>query len=150
MINSNVRNSIAAVAVFVVLAAFAFLSQTGASADTVSWHKDLSGTLQEAKSQNKFVLADVYTDWCGWCKKLDRDTFTDPGLTVYLQSKFVCTKLNAEDGGEGQKAAKDNGISGYPSALVFGPNGKLLGKIVGYRDAAGYQQELQKYVDGYK
>ena len=42
------------------------------------------------------VLVDVYTDWCGWCKVMDRSTFTNPRVAAYVNQKFYAVKLNAE------------------------------------------------------
>ncbi len=57
-------------------------------------------TWQEAfdlnKKEPKKILVDVYTDWCGWCKVMDRETFTDPKIAEYLTKNFYCVKLDAE------------------------------------------------------
>jgi thioredoxin-related protein len=119
---------------------------SAAAAANLNW-KDVTSGLQEAKQSHKYVLADVYTDWCGWCKRLDKDTFTNSELTNFLSQKFVSVKANAEDGGAGQKLAGDYGVNGYPCALVFDPSGKMIGRVVGYKDAAGYQNALQNIMD---
>jgi thioredoxin-related protein len=51
---------------------------------------------KQAQSQKKMVLIDLYTDWCAWCKKLDKDTFENPNVIAYLDSFFVSTKINPE------------------------------------------------------
>ncbi|NJN34452.1 MAG: DUF255 domain-containing protein [Saprospiraceae bacterium] len=57
-------------------------------------------TWQEAvelnKKQPKKILVDVYTDWCGWCKVMDRETFTNDTVATFLAEKFYCVKLDAE------------------------------------------------------
>ena len=51
----------------------------------------------ELNKQNpKKIFIDVYTDWCGWCKVMDKNTFTDPKVAEYMQQNFYCVKLNAE------------------------------------------------------
>lgn len=42
------------------------------------------------------VFVDVYTDWCGWCKRLDANTFSHPEIVRYMDSMFIAVKLNAE------------------------------------------------------
>lgn len=44
----------------------------------------------------KPVFIDTYTDWCGWCKKMDQDTFSDPVIAELLNNKFYPVKFNAE------------------------------------------------------
>ncbi|NCX96056.1 MAG: DUF255 domain-containing protein [Chitinophagia bacterium] len=44
----------------------------------------------------KKVFIDVYTDWCGWCKKMDASTFSNPELIAYMNDNFYCVKFNAE------------------------------------------------------
>lgn len=131
----------------VALVAGAFLSIiSAASAAENSW-RGVDLGMQEASKARKYILADVYTDWCGWCKRLDRDTFSDPELMHFLSEKFVLVKANAEDGGAGQKLKNDYGVEGYPCALVFDPDGKLIGRIVGFKDAQGYQSALRNIIE---
>jgi thioredoxin-related protein len=114
-------------------------------AEELNW-KDVDTGLREAKSLHKYALADVYTDWCGWCKKLDRDTFTNTAMVRFLNEKFVCIKANAEDNAQGQKLAGQYGVNGFPCALVFDQSGTLIGKISGYRDAAAYEKALNDLI----
>jgi len=51
-----------------------------------------------AKGQKKprKVVVDVYTNWCGWCKKMDKSTFADTKVAKYVNDKFYAVKLDAE------------------------------------------------------
>ena len=67
----------------------------GPEPDKIKWH-----TFQEAvelnKKEKRKIFIDMYTDWCGWCKVLDRTTFTDPIIVKYMNEKYYAVKLNAE------------------------------------------------------
>ena len=58
-------------------------------------------SIEEAEIANKKeprkVFIDVYTDWCGWCKKMDASTFEDPQIIKYLNENYYCVKLDGED-----------------------------------------------------
>ena len=57
-------------------------------------------TFQEAVKLNetapKKIFIDVYTDWCGWCKKMDKTTFLDPAVVEYMNENYYAVKLDAE------------------------------------------------------
>jgi thioredoxin-related protein len=57
-------------------------------------------TLAEAEakivSRKKAIVIDLYTDWCGWCKVMDRNTYTNPNVVQYIHENFYPVKLNAE------------------------------------------------------
>jgi thioredoxin-related protein len=54
-----------------------------------------ASTIGSGKNKKKFMI-DVYTDWCGWCKVMDKKTFTDPEVIKYLNENFNVVKFNAE------------------------------------------------------
>jgi len=63
---------------------------------SVKWYSFEEG-IKLAKKKHKYILVDIYTDWCGWCKKMDNETFRDPAVVKYLEEHFVAIKLNAEE-----------------------------------------------------
>ena len=48
------------------------------------------------RQQPKKVYIDMYTDWCGWCKKMDASTFQNPNVIKYMNEKYYCVRFNAE------------------------------------------------------
>lgn len=81
-------------------------STTKVAGDTAAGEKKaVSGKLQwyeyadgynKAKAENKILLVDAYTDWCGWCKVMDRETYTNAAVIAALNQDFVCVKFNPE------------------------------------------------------
>jgi thioredoxin-related protein len=57
-------------------------------------------TFEEAqelqKTTKKKIFVDVYTDWCGWCKRMDASTFTAPDIVDYINENYYAVKFNAE------------------------------------------------------
>jgi thioredoxin-related protein len=70
-------------------------ANTGSSGTFPKWYGMEEG-MKLAKKKKKAVIVDIYTDWCGWCTKMDRETFADPAVVSYLNDKFIAIKLNAE------------------------------------------------------
>jgi thioredoxin-related protein len=58
----------------------------------ISWEE----AVERNKTAPRKFIVDVYTDWCGWCKVMDRETFTVDSISNYLKTNFYCVKLNAE------------------------------------------------------
>ncbi len=59
------------------------------------WFGFVEGYLR-AKSENKTLLVDAYTDWCGWCKVMDRETYANAEVIAALNKNFICVKFNPE------------------------------------------------------
>lgn len=82
-----------------LLLVFIFLSEiSNAQEDKASPVKWM--TFEEAVAKNKIekrkIFIDVYTDWCGWCKVMDKNTFTDPKVAKLLNENFYPVKFDAE------------------------------------------------------
>lgn len=61
----------------------------------LKWY-DFKTAVELNKKAKKKVLVDMYTSWCGWCKVMDRQTFTDQEVVEYLNENFILVKFNAE------------------------------------------------------
>jgi thiol:disulfide interchange protein len=88
--------------------------------------------LARARAERRLLLVDVYTDWCGWCKKLDREVFAD-GRVGAAAKDLVAVKVNAEKGGE--EIARRYRVRGYPTILFLDGAGSVVERIDGYVDA---------------
>ena len=64
-------------------------------ADGIKW-LSWQEAMELSKVTPKKFFVDIYTDWCGWCKKMDATTFQDPKVIAYMNENFYAVKLNAE------------------------------------------------------
>ncbi|HEY9685213.1 MAG TPA: thioredoxin family protein [Oculatellaceae cyanobacterium] len=96
------------------------------------WQRDLTAALAQAKSENKSVLVDVYTDWCGPCRLLDQRTYSDPRVQSLLANSFITVKANAEDSGKGQDIAQRYEVHAYPTIILVDNKGKVFGRFMGF------------------
>ncbi len=64
-------------------------------AEKLNWH-DWNSGYELAKKTGKIALIDAYTDWCGWCKRMDRDTYSNPEVIAMLNQHFIPIKFNPE------------------------------------------------------
>lgn len=66
-----------------------------AQSDKLVWENWNEG-YEKAIKTNKILLVDAYTEWCGWCKRMDRDTYTNAEVIKKLNQHFVVVKFNPE------------------------------------------------------
>ena len=95
-------------------------------------------------------MVDVYTDWCGWCKKLDRDVYADAKVSEKLAKNFVAVKINPEKTSRAAQLAKQFGTRGYPHIVFVNGDGKKIGEIRGYVSANEFLQRLDKVASNAK
>lgn len=92
-----------------------------------------------AAEENKYLMVDAYTDWCGWCKVQDKETFHHPEVAAYMNKNFVSVKIDFERG-IGIDLAMKYRVRAYPTLLFFTPEGELAGRII------GYESEIDKFL----
>jgi thioredoxin-related protein len=117
--------------------------------------------LKSAKEQDKKIIVDVYTDWCGWCKKMDREAYSNSDIKEIIEDNFIFVKLNAE----GSDVIKYKGkqytcselsayfqVSGYPTTIFLTSDGNIIeyfydkfkmNNLPGYYNAADFKKMLQ-------
>lgn len=126
-----------------ITTAIALLSIVQVTAQGVTF---IEGSWEEARQmasdQEKYILVDAYTDWCYWCKVQDKETFTREDVGEMVNEKFIPVKINFEEG-IGVDLAMKYRVQGYPTLLFFNPEGKLVGRVVGYNsDPAEWIEEV--------
>jgi thioredoxin-related protein len=123
------------------------------SAESIEW-KSFDKGLKDAASQQKYSFVDVYTDWCGYCKLLEKNTLTHKAVLAELTKNFVAIKLNAESEEEvswkGRKLTKRDlaaqwGVEGFPTMLFLNSKGEIIGSFPSYAEA-DLMVNLLKYI----
>lgn len=137
--------------------ALAALLPPPAAGEAPGWLSWNAG-LKRAAATQRPVLVDVYTDWCGWCRRMDRDVYARADVKEYLAGHFVTVRLDAEgseaasyDGREytGRTLARRFGVSGYPTTIFLRPSGEHLVNVPGYVPADQFLLLLRYVGDGH-
>jgi thioredoxin-related protein len=114
--------------------------------------------LASAARLGRPVLADVYTDWCGWCRRMDRDVYERADIEAYVAAHFVPVKLDAEgramvryEGREttGATLAGRLGVRAYPTTVFLDARGKRLLNVPGYVPADRFLLLLRYVAEGH-
>jgi thioredoxin-related protein len=108
--------------------ALAVLAVFASDLFAINWHNDMAKAQVEARQSGKPVMADFYTDWCGWCKKLDRDTYSDKDVSA-LADQFISVKI---DGDRNRPLASKFGVRGYPTIIFLNFEGSIDDVVSGY------------------
>ena len=136
----------------------------------IEWHS-FADAYKMNKKKPKKLFVDVYTDWCGWCKKMDKETFMDPDIAKYMQKNFYCVKLDAETkdtividtvkfvnknpggrGGNNQLAVELlRGKMSYPSYVFLNEQGQVLTVVPGFMTSENFAPVIHYFgEDAYK
>ncbi|MGL1886989.1 MAG: DUF255 domain-containing protein [Reichenbachiella sp.] len=137
--------------------------EEGYDEDNVKWY-----TFEEAvalnKKEPKKIFIDIYTDWCGWCKKMDKATFNHPEIAKYLNDNYYPVKLNAEQREDIQFRDKTfkwvesgrngihelaysllNGKMSYPTVVFMDEEFRMLTPVPGYLEVGIFDQIIHYY-----
>jgi thioredoxin-related protein len=107
---------------------------------------DWKEILKTAKEKNKYIYVDCFTDWCGWCKVMDKQTFTDKTVGNFMNTNFIAVRYDMEKD-FGLKLAMKYRVNVYPSSLIFNPDGKLVYVLHGFQKPADFLITLKKSLD---
>ena len=103
----------------------------------------------KAKIEHKYIFMDVVASWCGPCKKMDKEVYSSDSVANYMNEKFISIKVQMDtsifDNQEVQKWYADARkvydqykIDAFPTFLFFAPNGRLVYRSIGFRNASDF------------
>lgn len=120
----------------------------------INWMTFDEALVAQEKNPKK-IFVDTYTLWCGWCTKMDNDTFSNPDVVKYMNKNYYCVKFNAEGNEEvtyqGKKYTNPNydpnrsgrnsshelsgyfGIRSFPTVLFLDEEANLITPVPGYK-----------------
>jgi len=151
------RIGIIAIIIFGAIPVYSPVAQESKKSGDITWHKYDEG-LKLASKGDKLLLIDFYTDWCGYCKKMDKMTYTDPAVAEYIRKHFIAVKVNAESrvpftlpSGtiDGRGLARSFGVTGYPSTWFLQSNGAKINNMPGYAPPERFIHILRYIGDGH-
>jgi len=147
-----------------LLASTITYSQQPITTDKIQW-LSFKEALEKNKKEPRKMIMDIYTEWCGWCKYMDKTTFTDPNIIAYINTNFYAVKFDAESfdtieykgkkygpsqpyQGNGRKPSHNLAITllqgqlSYPNLMYFDDSSNVITAIPGYKSAKDLQAFL--------
>jgi thioredoxin-related protein len=139
---------------FVTLPAFTLKEEPTKAGNKINW-MSIEEAEKLSKENPRKIFVDVYTDWCGWCKKMDKSTFSSPIVVDYVNSNYYAVKLNAESTRtinfrgvtmtEAELAGKIFKVSGYPTIVLIEKDFSNFVPVAGFQDAEDFESTLTDF-----
>ena len=121
------------------------LLASNSSGPHLTWVRNLDKAYYLAKRDKKLIIADLYTDWCTWCRVMEHQTYGDPAIAKDLGPRYVWLRLNAETEEDGIEAQRRFQIYGYPATVIVEPEEGLYEKTQGFLSPEQFRQMLAHY-----
>lgn len=105
----------------------------------LKWQPDLRAAHAVAVRENKPMLLVFGAEWCGWCKKLEKTTLSDPQMVEYINRTFVPIHIDVD---QQRKVAEILEVESLPCTIVLSPEADLLGRFEGFDKPEGLYKKL--------
>ena len=119
----------------------------GAEKGTLFFKGTFAQALAKAKKENKKLMVDCYTLWCGPCRYMATNVFPNDTLGAYMNEHFVCMKLDMEHG-EGPERNKTFNVKAYPTFIFFDADGKEMSRFEGMAMQDDFQKRCERILKG--
>lgn len=111
--------------------------------------EEMQEARQRASDQQLMMFVDVYATWCGPCKLMDQQVYTDQKVAEYMNAHFVNVRMDGESE-YGRIYASEQQLEGYPSMFIFSREGEPVSRVIGFTPADELVSTLTSTVDNYK
>lgn len=148
------------------LSLFLIFSSPSSSTEKIQWLSWEEMVVKQSTEPRK-VLVDVYTDWCGWCKKMDKEVFANTLITGIVNEHYYAVKLNAEQKEDiqfadytftfksdaGRRGAHElaiqlmDGQMSYPTIVYLNEKLEILSRVPGYQNVASQEVILSYFAE---
>ncbi|MEO7793478.1 MAG: thioredoxin family protein [Thermoanaerobaculia bacterium] len=114
----------------------------------MAWHDHADQAFAAARKSGKPVLVDLFAQWCGWCKTMEREVFNQPRFQTYAE-RFVLLRVDVEDGSAGTELQRQFRAGSLPTLLLLDPKQSLIGKIEGFMETERLIARLDRELSAY-
>lgn len=119
--------------------------------DAPAW-QSMEAAIATAQAEDRLLVVHSYTVWCGWCVRMDRETYTDDAVQAYLEEHYAVTRLDLErdtpvDFFTYTLSMAELGevlqVSGTPTTVFVDSDGSLITKMPGFQTAETFLLALR-------
>ena len=120
-------------------------------AEGIAWYP-FEEAVAMAKKQNKKLIVDIYAPWCPWCRRLQREVYSEKKIQDYLAKNFIMTRLDGENKADSLRFKQYTltpaelslglGTQGYPNTVFLEADGDYITRLPGYANATEFMQVL--------
>ena len=127
--------------VFVSFSLLILCTCVGVQGQQIVWQRDIQRAVDESARSGRPLLIKASTDWCHYCKKMQRETFSDKRIASHVNACFIPVYV---DGDVHKGLIKQLGIRSYPTTVVVSPQMQVVSKIQGYRTVSQLSKDLSR------
>lgn len=98
------------------------------ASDRIKWYSYQEGMVTGRIAKKK-VFLHFYANWCGYCRKMAKETFQDPSVISYLNENYISVRVDFDKEGD---IASQYGVRGLPSTWFLTQTGEKIGNVPGY------------------
>lgn len=121
--------------------------------DKIDW-VSIDVAQELVKDNPRKVFIDIYADWCGWCKVMDRKTFSNDKVSNYINDNYYAVRIDAESQNKvtfkgkeftEQDLVKSFKVQGLPTIVFIDENFQKVKPVAGYQNASQFLKSLEKF-----